>query len=83
MKRIIMMSFFGLMLYACNNGQTDKSTDDANKIDMNDRGNEKFLLPEEILLNMILIGEPEKFTHVDVGNKLDVVMAAGGEKYME
>src|ERR1035437_1495 len=80
MKRIIMMSFFGLMLYACNNGQTDKSTDDANKIDMNDRGNEKIPTPG---------GDPAeydpnrgvgKFTHVDVGNKLDVVMAAGGEK---
>lgn len=74
------MSFFGLMLYACNNGQTDKSTDDANKVDMDDRGNEKIPTPG---------GDPAKydpdrgagkFTHVDVGNKLDAAMATGGEK---
>ncbi|HEY8689319.1 MAG TPA: cytochrome c [Chitinophagaceae bacterium] len=77
MKRLAITSFLALMLYACNSGQTN---DDANKVDMEDRGTEKIPTPG---------GDPAKydpnrgmgkFTHVDVGTKLDVAMAGDGEK---
>lgn len=77
MKRLIVISFLGLLLNACNSGQTNK---DTNNVDMEDRGTEKIPTPG---------GDPGKydpdrgtgkFTHVDVGNKLDVTMAEGGEK---
>jgi cytochrome c551/c552 len=79
MKRIVLMSFLGVLLYACNSGQ-NSSTDKTDAVDMEDRSDEKISTPG---------GDPAKydpqrgtgkFTHIDVGNKLDVTMAAGGEK---
>ena len=78
MKRIIVMGFLGLVLFACNN-QKDAS-DDKETVDMEEREDEKIPTPG---------GDPAKYdpdrgtgkyTHVDVGDKLDVALATGGEK---
>lgn len=70
------MSFVTLIMFACNNGQNNKT----DTVDMEDRGNEKIPTPG---------GDPAKYdpnrgtgkyTHVDVENKLDGALAAGGEK---
>src|SRR5215212_3688503 len=79
MKRMILLGFLSILLYACNNGEK-KAADNEETVDMEDRGDEKISTPG---------GDPAKydpergtgkFTHVDVGNKLDVAMATGGEK---
>ena len=80
MKRIIVATFIGMMLYACsgNSNNTAQPNNEASESD--DQNTEKIATPG---------GEPPpydpnrgegKFTHVDVGNTLDVKMAANGEK---
>jgi mono/diheme cytochrome c family protein len=76
-ERLIIISFLGVMLYACNSGQTNK---DTNNVDMNDRAMKNFQPRAEIQLSMILTWEAENSLMWIVGNKLDADMAAGGEK---
>jgi hypothetical protein len=79
MKRIILMGFFGILLNACNSGQNN-SSDNTDTVDMEERSDEKISTPG---------GDPAKydpergtgkFTHVDVGEKLNTGLASGGEK---
>lgn len=79
MKRMIILGFLSILLFACNNAEK-KVAENEETVDMEDRGDEKISTPG---------GDPAKydpqrgtgkFTHVDVGTKLDVAMAAGGEK---
>jgi cytochrome c551/c552 len=77
MKKLFVLLCLGLMLYACNSGSNSSQTNNATTDD--EPGTEKIPTPG---------GEPPaydpnrgagKFSHVDVG-KLDVAMAASGEK---
>lgn len=78
MKKLLVLISFGMMLFACNNGNSSQNQNDATTDD--EPGTEKIPNPG---------GDPPaydpnrgsgKFTHVDLGSKLDAAMAAGGEK---
>ena len=80
MKNIIIITFTCLMLFACsqNNGQSSQSNKDVSAVE--ETNTEKIQTPG---------GEPPsydpnrgsgKFTHVDLGIKLDMSLAASGEK---
>jgi len=80
MKRTIVLGFIavGLTIFACNSGGPDKTAQPSTTTP--DPSGEKIPTPG---------GEPPaydpnrgvgKFTHVEVGNKLDATLAAAGEK---
>ncbi|MBA2250667.1 MAG: cytochrome c [Chitinophagaceae bacterium] len=80
MKKIIVIAILSLLLFACSEN-SDKVSQSSDKISAVDEPNtEKIPTPG---------GEPPpydpirgtgKFSHVDIGNNLDVTMATGGEK---
>lgn len=80
MKRIIIVLTAALtvVVFACNSGK--KSSDDTDTVDMEERSDEKIPTPGGDPAEY----DPErgtgKFSHVDVGDKLNMTMAAGGEK---
>ncbi len=78
MKKLILISIISIIMYACNSGDSDKSKQTTTTTP--DPNGERIPTPG---------GEPPaydpnrgagKFSHVDVGNKLDVSLATGGEK---
>ena len=81
MKRVITVigSALSIMIFACNSGQTN-SSDNTETVDMEERSEETIPTPG----GDAAAYDPErgsgKYTHVDVGDKLDVAMATGGEK---
>ena len=80
MKKIMVVTFIALMLYACSEN-VDKTSQSNKEISAADEPNKETIPTPG--------GDPPaydpnrgtgKFTHVDVGDKLDVAMANGGEK---
>jgi len=79
MKKIILLGI-AAVLYACNGGSSDSSSKTASDVTP-DAGGEKIPNPGGSDVSKY---DPNrgigKFTHVDVADKLDGSMAAGGEK---
>lgn len=78
MKKLIVATFFCSMLYACSDNSKTSPNKDVSAVA--DTSTERIATPG---------GEPPpydpnrgvgKFTHVDLGDKLDATLAAGGEK---
>ena len=74
---VIYLMALGLGLYACNSGSSDKPTQPTSTPDPN---GEKIPNPGGDAPPYDPNRGTGKFTHVDIGNKLDVSMAAIGEK---
>jgi cytochrome c551/c552 len=78
MKKIFLsgiLAILALIMYACNSGGSDdssKTTSDSN--------GEKIATPGGDVSAYDPNRGAGKFTHVDVGDKLDVALASGGEK---
>lgn len=81
MKRIIVAAFMGLALFACNSKSSDNTNSANTETTAEDDPNAQTIPTPG--------GEPAaydptrgagKFTHVDIGGKLDAAMASTGEK---
>lgn len=79
MNRIILLGLLVVLLNACNSGQTS-SIENTETVDMEERGDEKIPTPGGDPAEY----DPErgagKYTHVDLGENLNIVLATGGEK---
>ncbi len=77
----MMIGLLSVMMYACNNGNQNKSATSGSVVQDPDEGDEKLPNPGG---NDAAKYDPNrgagKFTHVDIAKKLDENLANGGEK---
>ncbi len=80
MKKIILSGLLAIILFACNSGSSDDSSKTSSTTVTPDPNGEKTPTPGGDAPAYDPNRGVGKFTHVDVGDKLDASMASGGEK---
>lgn len=80
MKKIILSGILAIFLFACNSGNSDDSSKTSSTTVTPDPNGEKIPTPGGDAPAYDPNRGVGKFTHVDVGDKLDASMASGGEK---
>jgi mono/diheme cytochrome c family protein len=80
MKKLLVLSIIATLMYACNSGSSDSSSKSDSTAMAPDANGEKIPTPGGDAPAYDPNRGEGKFTHVDVGDKLDVSLAANGEK---
>ncbi len=80
MKKMIILSLLSVVMYACNSGDANKPAVSGSVVQDPEEDGEKLQAPGGDVAKYDPNRGSGKFTHVDIGNKLDVALATGGEK---
>lgn len=80
MKKLIIISFVSVIMYACNSEDPNKQTTPGSVVQDPDEGGEKLPNPGGDVAKYDPNRGEGKFTHVDIGTKLDASFVNGGEK---
>ena len=80
MKKLIVISLLTMVMYACNNGNSDKQTSSGSVVYDPEEEGEKIPTPGGDAPSYDPNRGKGKFTQVDLSNKLDVNLATTGEK---
>ena len=80
MKKLTIVSILAVLMYACNSGASDDSSKATSEATKQDSTGEMIPTPGGDAPTYDPNRGVGKFTHVDVGDKLDASLAAGGEK---
>lgn len=80
MKKLIIISFLSVIMYACNSEDPNKQTTSGSVVQDPDEEGEKLPNPGVDVAKYDPNRGAGKFTHVDIGTKLDAAFANDGEK---
>jgi len=80
MRKLIVISLLAIIIYACNNGNSDKQTSSGSVVYDPEEEGEKIPTPGGDAPSYDPNRGKGKFTQVDLSNKLDVNLATTGEK---